>query len=75
MELSGLQITSIQFIVTCCFFYIEALFHYNIGKTGNICCNYPAFNDNLKIMCIIATFAALSSVVTYLIKNKLTKNE
>ena len=51
MELSALQITSIQFIVTCCFFYMEALLHYNIGKTGNICCNYPVLKDNLKIMC------------------------
>ena len=75
MELSALHITSIQFIVTCCFFYMEALLHYNIGKTGNICCNYPVLKDNLKIMFIIATFAALSSVATYLIKKKLSKNE
>ena len=75
MELSALQIASIQFIVTCCFFYMEALLHYNIGKTGGICCNYPKLKDNLKIMIIIATFATLSTIATYLIKNKLSKKE
>ena len=75
MELSALQIASIQFIVTCCFFYMEALLHYNIGKTGGICCNYPILKDNLKIMSIIATFATLSTIATYLIKNKLIKKE
>jgi hypothetical protein len=75
MEASSLQIAFIQFVVTCCFFYLEALLHYNIGKTGRICCNYPVFSDNLKIMSIIATFAILSTIATYLIKNKLSKKE
>ena len=75
MELSALQIASIQFIVTCCFFYMEALLHYNIGKTGGICCNYPILKDNLKIMGIIATFATLSTIATHLIKKKLSKKK
>lgn len=75
MELSALHIAYIQFIVTCCFFYMEALLHYNIGKTGSICCNYPVLKDNLKIMSIIATFAILSTITTYIIKNKLSKKE
>lgn len=75
MNLSSSQITCIQFIVTCCFFYMEALLHYNIGKTGDMCCNYPILKDNLKIMSIIAIFSALSSVMTNLIKKKLEKRE
>ena len=75
MKLSALHIAIIQFVVTYCFFYMEALLHYNIGKTGNICCNYPILKDNLKIMSIIATFATLSTITTYLIKTKLINKE
>ena len=75
MVLNNIQIGVIQFIVTCCFFYMEALLHYNIGKTGRICCNYPKLTDNIKIISIIATFATLSTITTYLIKNKLSKKE
>jgi len=54
---------------------MEALLHYNIGKTGDMCCNYPILKDNLKIMSIIAIFSALSSVMTNLIKKKLEKKK
>ena len=74
MKLSALKIAIIQFTVTCCFFYIEALMHYNIGKTGKISSNIPPLDDNLKIMSIIATFAALTSMVTYLLEKWLTLN-
>tara|TARA_B110000977_G_C11083126_1_gene493596 strand:+ start:4455 stop:4733 length:279 start_codon:yes stop_codon:yes gene_type:complete len=76
MILNNIQIGLIQFIITCCFFYIEALLHFNIGKTGGkLCCKFPKLKDNIKIVCIIATFASLSTIATYLIKKKLTNND
>jgi|TARA_B110000259_G_scaffold183182_1_gene228060 hypothetical protein len=73
MKISAIKIVIIQFIVTCCFFYIEALMHYNIGKTGEIACNIPPLQDNLKIMGIISIFSALTSIVTFLLEKWLTK--
>ena len=68
MRLSDMQIGIIQFSVTCIFFYIEALLHYNIGKTGKFSFNIPPLQDNFKIISIIALFAAAVSAVTYLLE-------
>ena len=68
MKLTDIQIGVMQFVVICIFFYIEALIHYNIGKTGHIAFNIPSLRNNCKIIGIITVFAALSTGVTYLLK-------
>ena len=68
MRLSDMHIGILQFSVTCIFFYIEALLHYNIGKTGKLSFNIPPLQDNFKIISIISLFAAVVSAVTYLLE-------
>ena len=75
MIINHIELGCIQAFITIIFFYIEALLHYNIGKSGNLCCYIPKFKDNLKIIGIITIFATLSSIMTYLINNKLSKKE
>ena len=74
MKLSAIQIGIIQFFVTCIFFYIEALMHYNMGRHGKISCTVPPLRENFKMFGIIAVFAALSSGATYLLEKFLTES-
>ena len=67
-----LQLVCIQFIVTSLFFYIEALMHYNIGKSGYISFSIPPIRQNFLIMGIILCFSFVSSVVTYFLEIYLT---
>ena len=67
-----IQLVCIQFIVTSLFFYIEALMHYNIGKSGYISFSIPPIRQNFLIMGIILCFSFVSSVVTYFLEIYLT---
>ena len=68
MTLTYIQKSIIQFVVVCCFFYVEAIIHFNIGKTGKLSFAIPDCRENIKIFCIIVFFAGLSSFVTYIIE-------
>ena len=61
----------VQFIITVCFFYVEALIHYNIGKHGTFKFSFPKLKENLLIFLIIVLFSWLSSTTSYLIINYL----
>jgi len=61
----------VQFIITVCFFYVEALIHYNIGKHGTFKFSLPKLKENLLIFLIIVLFSWLSSTTSYLIINYL----
>ena len=61
----------IQFIITVCFFYVEALIHYNIGKHGTFKFSLPKFKENLLIFLVIVLFSCLSSMTSYCIINYL----
>ena len=65
----------VPFIVTTCFFYIEAVIHYNIGKHGYIAFKLPPMKKNLLILSIILFFSFISCCISHLIYNiiKLTK--
>ena len=54
-----------QFIVTTIIFYIESLVHYNYGKNGKICIDFPEkTNDNNSIIGIVLFFSIISTVIT-----------
>ena len=61
----------VQFIITVCFFYVEALIHYNIGKHGTFKVIFPKLKENLLIILIIVVFSCLSSIASYGIINYL----
>ena len=61
----------VQFIITVCFFYVEALIHYPIGKHGTFKFSLPKLKENLLIFLIIVLFSWLSSTTSYLIINYL----
>ena len=53
----------IQTIVTIIFFCIEAILHYNIGKTGNITSfHFPTMKESLKLICTVTIFAIASTL-------------
>ena len=53
----------IQIIVTIFFFCIEAILHYNIGKTGNISSfHFPTMKESLKLIVTITIFAIASTL-------------
>ena len=57
----------IPFVVTTCFFYIEAVIHYNIGKKGYIAFKLPPMKKNMLIISIILFFSIISSCISHLI--------
>ena len=59
----------VQFLVTVCLFYVEALIHFNIGKKGNLGISFPNWNQNKLIICVIAIFSFISCIVTSVIQN------
>ena len=65
----------IQFFVTCFFFFLEALFHFNIGKAnGDLNFNkivLPDAKETLLLGGSIAVCAALSSLVSHIIEKYL----
>ena len=40
----------VQFLVTICLFYVEALIHFNIGKKGNLGISFPNWKQNKLIL-------------------------
>ena len=66
MNIKNIYAFIIPFIVTICFFYIEALLHFNMGKNnGKISLALPPLKENFKILGIITFFSFLSSTTTY----------
>ena len=69
----------IQFAVTCFFFFIEALFHFNIGKSNgeldidNII--LPDRKETFLLCSSIALCAALSSIVSGVIERYLVEKD
>lgn len=58
----------IQFFSTIVVFYIEAVAHYNIGKTGRLNIlklKIPDLKETSLILIIITIFAFISSTLTY----------
>tara|TARA_B100001093_G_scaffold234049_1_gene224372 strand:+ start:7206 stop:7514 length:309 start_codon:yes stop_codon:yes gene_type:complete len=58
----------IQFFSTIVVFYIEAVAHYNIGKTGRLNIlklKIPDLKESSLILIIITIFAFISSTLTY----------
>ena len=70
----SLRLYIIQFIVTFCCFYIEALIHYNIGKVGYIGIAMPPLKQNILIMGVIVFFSFVCSGITYHVENVLNKS-
>jgi|TARA_R110002074_G_scaffold112908_2_gene241348 tetrahydromethanopterin S-methyltransferase subunit D len=59
----------ISTLITIIFFTIEAILHYNIGKTGNISFfHFPKMKEALKILFTIVIFATASTLVTHYIE-------
>jgi len=66
MNIKNIYAFIIPFVVTVCFFYVEALLHFNMGKNnGKISLALPPLKEHFKILGIISFFAFLSSSVTY----------
>ena len=59
----------ISTLITIIFFTIEAILHYNIGKTGTISFfHFPTMKEALKILFTIVIFATASTLVTHYIE-------
>ena len=65
INLSNWKFIVIPFVITTCFFYLEALIHYNLGKFGKVSFSLPPLKKNLVILGIIIFFSFLSSVTTF----------
>ncbi|KAG8460178.1 hypothetical protein KFE25_004426 [Diacronema lutheri] len=62
----------IVFPVTCFFFFVEALVHYHIGKTGSAFgLSWPPPDELAKIVVSIIICGALSSLATSAIEGML----
>ena len=67
--------TIIQTTVTIIFFCIEAILHYNIGKTGNITSfHFPTMKDSLKLISTITIFAIASTLTANYIETLLVSD-
>ena len=56
--------TNINLFVTFGFFLLEAILHFNIGKTGRIGLSVmPSFKEFMKIAAIVAFFSIMSVIV------------
>tara|TARA_X000000368_G_C22734660_1_gene581054 strand:- start:60 stop:281 length:222 start_codon:yes stop_codon:yes gene_type:complete len=67
----------VQFLVTVCLFYVEALIHFNIGKKGSLGVSFPNWKQNKLIIGVIAVFSFVSCLLTALVQNvvdELNKN-
>ena len=75
----NLVVVSIQFLVTCFFFFLEALFHFNIGKSnGDVSLHNIVLPDKHEsfLLCVsIAICAGLSSLVSQLIESCIRKDK
>ena len=68
----------IQFAVTCFFFFIEALFHFNIGKSSDLNIDniiLPDRKETFLLCSSIALCAALSSIVSGVIERYLVEKD
>ena len=73
IDITNLRAIVIPFIVTLCFFYVEAVIHYNMGKYDKIGFKIPHLHENFKIIAIISVFSLMSSGVTYLLEMYFSK--
>ena len=58
----------IQFFVTVCLFYVEAVIHFNIGKKGRLGLSLPKWKDNKLILGVIICFSFFSCVLTMVVQ-------
>lgn len=64
----------IVFPVTCFFFFLEALVHYHIGKTGSAFgISWPPNDELLKIVVSIVICGGCSSIATAAIEGYLER--
>lgn len=62
----------IQTVVTSFFFFVEAMIHYNYGKTGDLIpTELPETHQLMRIVGTILFFSILSSVVMSQLKKRL----
>jgi len=61
----------ITFTVTCMIFYIEALTHYNIGKSGKLGFGIPPFKENIMVISTIMLFSFISSGIIFIVERLL----
>jgi hypothetical protein len=62
----------IETLVTIFYFCIEALLHYNIGKTGNLTLiHFPTKMEVIKLLGSIALFAIASTLTSNYIEHLL----
>jgi hypothetical protein len=73
IDITDLQAIVIPFVVTVCFFYVEAIIHYNMGKYDKIGFKIPHLHENFKIIAIISVFSLISSGVTNLLEIHFSK--
>jgi hypothetical protein len=58
--------TVVTTLVTFCFFFVEALLHFNIGRTGKISlAEIPNGKELAKIAAVVAVFYLFSGIVSY----------
>ena len=58
----------VLFTVTCLWFFLEALVHYHIGKTGGLGISMPKGDELVKIVVSILICSGLSSGTVALIE-------
>ena len=64
----AIAITITSLLVTALFFTVEALLHFNIGKTGHISLRYlPDRKELVRIVSVVLLFSLLSAATTELL--------
>lgn len=67
-----LRLVLVSFVVTTLFFTVEALMHYNIGKTGKLgLSEVPPFHEQLEMVGTVMLFSALSAFASEWIQKKI----
>ena len=66
-----IKIIIIQLLVTSLLFYIEALIHFSIGKTGFIGFTIPPAKQNIVMIITILIFSSLSTLITRFVEHNL----
>lgn len=67
-----LRLVLVSFVVTTLFFTVEALMHYNIGKTGKIgLSEVPPFREQLEMVGTVMIFSALSAFASEWIQKRM----
>ena len=69
INLSNWKFIVIPFVITTCFFYFEALIHYNLGRFGKVSFSLPPLKKNLVILGIIIFFSSFLLSLPFVVKS------